>query len=113
MKIILFLFLVVLTGYVYGQDDGYLEYELLSSVSPVYPPRALERGIEGTCVVEYTVSTEGTTNNIRAIDCQPVGIFDEASIAAASQFKYFPRMVNGQTVDVTGVMNRFRFIVEK
>ena len=43
------------------------------------------------------------------IDCQPPGVFEEASLRAALKFKYRPRVVDGLPVEVSGVRNQFVF----
>jgi len=74
---------------------------------------AQSRGIEGYCLVEYTVTTTGATRDIEVIDADPPGIFNNVSIAAAKKFKYRPRVVNGEAIEVQGVRNLFKFELEK
>lgn len=87
--------------------DG--EYLPLAKVPPEYPRAAQSRKISGYCLVEYTVTTAGTTKDIKVIDADPPGIFNKASIQAAKRFKYEPRRVNGEPVEVMGVRNLFKF----
>lgn len=91
--------------------DG--DYLPIVRVQPVYPRRAAERGIEGWVVVELTVTAAGTTTDIRVVDAEPKGIFDQAAIKAAEKFKYKPRMVDGVGVPVSGVLYKFTFELEK
>jgi len=91
--------------------DG--DYLPIVRVQPVYPRRAAERGIEGWVVVELTVTAAGTTTDIRVVDADPKGIFDQAAIKAAEKFKYKPRMVDGVGVPVSGVLYKFTFELEK
>ncbi|HEX4872119.1 MAG TPA: energy transducer TonB [Nevskiaceae bacterium] len=93
-----------------GSDGDYLP---IVKVSPVYPPRALQRQIEGWVLVEFTVSATGTVKDVRAIDADPTGVFEQAAIDAAQKFRYKPRVVAGKPVDVTGVQNVIRFELEK
>ena len=92
-------------------SDG--EYLPIVKIAPVYPRVAQSRGIEGYCLVEYTVTTTGTTRDIVVIDADPPGIFNNVSIAAAKKFKYRPRVVNGAAIEVQGVRNLFKFELEK
>ena len=94
-----------------GSADG--EYLPIVKVAPVYPRRANTRGIEGYCTVEYTVAKNGSIRNPTAIDCQPKGVFERSSVKAALKFKYKPRVVDGQAIEVAGVRNRFTFKLEK
>lgn len=90
-----------------GSSDG--EYLPIVKVSPVYPRRALSRGIEGYVIVEFTVTKSGTVTAPMVINAKPEGIFDRAAMDAASKFKYKPRVVNGEAVAVAGVQNKISF----
>ena len=81
-------------------------------IAPAYPMVALNRGIEGYCLVEYTVTAAGTTKDVVVIEAEPKGIFDKASIEAALRFKYRPRVVDGEPIEVRGVRNLFRYQLE-
>ncbi len=86
------------------------DYLPIVKVAPIYPNRALSRGIEGSCVVEYTVTQLGTTSNPAIIKEQcSSSLFFSASIKAALKFKYKPRFINGEAVEVTGVRNIFTY----
>ncbi len=92
-------------------SDG--EYLPIVKIAPVYPASAQARGIEGYCVVEYTVTFTGTTRDAKVVDADPPGIFNKVSITAAQKFKYRPRVVDGQPVEVPGVRNIFRYELER
>lgn len=94
-----------------GSADG--EYLPIVKVAPLYPRRASSRGVEGYCTVQYTVTKSGSVRDPVAIDCQPSGYFERASIKAALKFKYKPRVIDGQPIDVSGVMNRFTYELEE
>ncbi len=91
-------------------SDG--DYLPIVKIAPIYPPVAQSRGIEGHCLVEYTVTTAGTVRDAVVIDSEPRGIFDRVSIQAALKFKYRPREVNGEPIEVRGVRNLFRYELE-
>lgn len=91
--------------------DG--EYLPMVKVQPQYPRRALTRGVEGYCIVSYTVTKTGSTRDPVAVDCQPKGMFERASIKAALKFKYKPRVENGQPIEVSGVKNKFTYKLAK
>jgi len=92
-------------------SDG--EYLPIVKVAPIYPRRATSRGIEGYCIVEYTVTKNGSIRDPQAVDCQPAGIFERASVKAAAKFKYKPRVVDGEPIEVAGVQNKFTYTLEK
>ena len=98
-----------------GLSSGDGEYLPIVKVAPIYPRRAQTRGISGTCIVTYTVTTTGAIRDPyieNETDCSPKGIFERASIKAALKFKYKPRVVDGQAIEVAGVRNKFTYELE-
>jgi periplasmic protein TonB len=93
-----------------ASGDG--EYLPIVKVAPIYPSRAQSRGITGYCIVEYTVTTSGAIRDSKPVDCQPAGVFEDASVKASLKFKYKPRVVDGVAIEVSGVMNKFTFELE-
>ena len=87
--------------------DG--EYLPIVKVAPVYPRRALKRGIEGYVIVEYTVTVTGKVENPVIVTSKPEGVFDNAAIKSASRYKYKPRVIDGRPVEVPGVRTRINF----
>ncbi|MDX9874646.1 MAG: TonB family protein [Spongiibacteraceae bacterium] len=94
-----------------ASSDG--EYLPIVKVAPIYPRRAQSRGVEGYCIVEYTVTTSGAIRDPRPVDCQPQGYFENASVQAAMKFKYRPRVVDGNPIEVAGVQNKFTYSLEQ
>ncbi|HKI74224.1 MAG TPA: energy transducer TonB [Pseudomonadales bacterium] len=103
-------------------SDG--EYLPIVKVQPVYPRRAVARGMSGWVLVKFTVTPQGTVKHPVVVDhcawaragktkepCHdsPRTIFDAAAIHAARRFKYKPRVVDGQPVATAGVENRITF----
>jgi len=91
-------------------SDG--EYLPIVKVNPVYPRRAQTRGIEGYVLLEFVVTRLGTVENSVVIEAKPPGIFDRAAKNAALKFKYKPKVVNGEPIDVAGVLHRIAFELE-
>ena len=92
-------------------NDG--EYLPIVKVAPIYPRRAQTRGITGYCIVEYTVTTSGAIRDPKPVDCQPSGVFEKASVKASLKFKYKPRVVDGEAIEVPGVQNKFTYELEQ
>jgi len=92
-------------------NDG--EYLPIVKVAPIYPRRAQTRGISGYCIVEYTVTASGAIRDPVAVDCQPSGVFEKASLKASTKFKYKPRVVDGVAIEVPGVQNKFTYELEQ
>jgi periplasmic protein TonB len=91
-------------------SDG--EYLPIVKVAPVYPRRAQQRGITGYVLLEFTVTSTGAVRDPVVIESQPEGIFDNAAIQAALKFKYKPKVVDGEPVEVAGVRNLIKFELE-
>jgi protein TonB len=83
------------------------------TVQPQYPNRALSRGIEGWCLVSFTVTATGTVENPVVVDADPPDIFNNSSIRAVERFKFNPRVEDGVPVPVEGVQYLFRYNVDE
>lgn len=90
-----------------GSSDG--DYVPITKVAPVYPRRAQQRGIEGYVIVEFTVTKLGSVKNPIVVEAKPQNVFEKAAIAAALKFKYKPKVVNGEPMEVSGVQNKISF----
>lgn len=90
-------------------DSGDGEYLPIVKVAPIYPRRALSRGIEGYVIVEFIVTKIGTVRDPIVIEAQPEGIFNQAAMEAAKKFKYKPRVIDGEPTEVAGVQNKITF----
>ena len=90
-------------------ESGDGEFLPIVRVSAVYPRRALQRGIEGYVDVEFTVSKLGSVINPKVTQASPAGIFDQAALDATLKYKYKPRVVNGEPMEVSGVEVRVKF----
>ena len=86
------------------------QYRPLNKPEPDYPRRALAQRLEGDCTVEYDVTASGRVDNPRLVEgaCDSP-LFARPSLAAAKDFIYQPRLVDGQPVTVAGVRNTFRY----
>ena len=99
------------SGALFGSSDG--EYLPILKVAPIYPIRALQKEIEGYCVVTYSVTTSGQTKNIQVLEDECTStLFHKPSIKAAEKFRYKPRVINGQAVEVNGIRNVFTYNIE-
>ena len=95
-------------GFSLGVGEG--DYLPIVKVAPIYPQRALSRGIEGFCVVQYTVTRNGTIRDPVVVESMCTSsLFQNASLQAAHKFKYKPRVIDGQAVEVPGVQNKFTY----
>lgn len=95
------------TGVNIGASDT--EYLPIVTIAPQYPQRALQRGIEGWCLVSFTVNEVGAVEDPVVVDGEPPGMFDQASIRAVQRFRFNPRVENGEPVKTHGVQYVFRY----
>ncbi|MEO0346790.1 MAG: TonB family protein [Pseudomonadota bacterium] len=68
------------------------------AVAPIYPRRALQRGVNGRVKVEFTVGTDGKTREIEVVESSSGSMFDRSALRAISEWEYEPRLVRGQAV---------------
>jgi protein TonB len=97
-------------GLGFGVSDG--EYLPIVKVAPVYPSRAASRGLEGHVVVDYTVTRTGTTRDVTVVESTS-SLFERAAVDSAAKYKYKPRVINGEAVEVPGVRTIIRFELEQ
>jgi protein TonB len=74
-----------------------------------YPEHALENYIQGYVILEFTVTKTGTTKDIKVVKADPPGVFEKAALKAGKNFRYHPKVVNGEAVELTGVRNKVIF----
>ena len=96
---------IKMNGLVSGDGPYFPRFKM----PPIYPLRARNLGIEGSCLVEYTITPSGTVIDVRAIQGKCKNIFKKSSIDAAKKFLYRPMIVNGSPKRVENVRNRFIF----
>jgi len=60
---------------------------LTTRVAPTYPPRELQRGVTGSCVIQYDILASGVTANAQVVRCDSRG-FERASLAAVAQWRH-------------------------
>ncbi len=89
------------------------DYAPVATVTPEYPKRALERGLDGWVVIEFDVNEAGLVENAHVVSARPRLIFDQSALAAVKRFRYAPRIVDGQAVVVEGVRQKISFRLEE
>jgi protein TonB len=103
------------------QSDG--EYLPILKVQPVYPRNALQRGLFGWVIVEFTVDELGRvvdpivvescveSFSPKRLTCEnrPGRTFDRAALQAAAKFKYKPKVIDGVPIETAGVRNLITF----
>lgn len=74
----------------YGTGEGFKGSTLipLSTARPQMPEWACKQGIRGWVEVVFVVSPEGKVGNIRLVDADPRGVFEEAAIESVAHWIY-------------------------
>ena len=94
-----------------GMNIAEGDYLPIVRVAPVYPARALQRGVEGYVDMSFTVTTTGTVKD-PIVMFSTSSLFERAASRAVVKFKYKPRVVDGVPVEVVGVKTRITFKLE-
>jgi TonB family protein len=72
----------------------------LIQLKPLYPARARMRRIEGSVTVEFTVTENGNTKDIKIITADPPKTFNRAAARAIERWRFSPAEVDGKSVQV-------------
>jgi protein TonB len=94
-----------------GMNIAEGDYLPIVRVAPVYPARALSRGLEGYVDLSFTVTSTGTVRD-PIVTFSSSSLFERAAIRAVLKFKYKPRVVDGVPIDVPNVKTRITFKIE-
>jgi periplasmic protein TonB len=70
---------------------------------PVYPPIAKAAGVQGTVVLQATISKAGTIENLRVMSGHPM--LQQAALDAVQHWRYRPYLLDGQPVEVETTVN--------
>ena len=80
------------------RTSSILEGSLIRRVQPAYPPLARSVRVQGAVVLAALIGKEGTIENLRLISGHPMLV--PAAIAAVSQWRYRPYILNGEAIEV-------------
>jgi protein TonB len=97
-----------------GSGFGVSDSELMPiyKIAPVYPRSAAQRGLEGWVMVRFTVTAIGAVRDVEVVESSHK-VFERAAMAAAAKFKFRPRLINGDAVEVTNVYNKIIFALDQ
>jgi protein TonB len=76
---------------------------LLDKVTPQYPAIAKAARIQGTVVLQATISKSGGIENLRVISGPPM--LQQAAMDAVRSWRYKPYLLNGDPVEVETTVN--------
>ena len=75
----------------------------------VYPVEAKDKKVEGYVRVAYDVSVDGSVTNVRVVDSNPPGVFDEAAVAAVRGWRFHPAIGSDGKPVVKELVSRVNF----
>jgi len=78
------------------------------TVNPQYPDAARKKGIEGWVELAFTVTLNGSVEDVEVRNSSPADIFDDAAKRAVKQWRFEPVVRNGQIVPQRALV-RLRF----
>jgi TonB family protein len=67
-------------------------------VQPEFPTRALERRKEGMVALSFMIEPDGTVSDVEVVDTVAGYLFQRPSLGAIRQWRFEPRVRNGQRV---------------
>ena len=68
-------------------------------IEPRFPRRVPAKLDEGWVLIQFDVTTEGRTTNIRILESEPAETFDEAAVKAISRWRFKPPRINGESIE--------------
>jgi protein TonB len=76
---------------------------LLNKTTPTYPPIAKAARVQGTVVLQATISKQGTIEDLRVISGP--AMLQQAALDAVRQWRYRPYLLNNEPVEVETTVN--------
>ena len=83
--------------------EGVMAGMLLLKTDPVYPPVAMAARVQGTVVLQATISKSGSVEDLHVVTGQ--ALLQDAALSAVKTWRYRPYLVNGEPVKVQTTIN--------
>jgi len=71
-----------------GDAQGYVEVIPFNTRRPNVPELAWQNKVNGWVLVAFSITPQGNTRDIRVLDANPRGVFEEKVIAAVNDWQY-------------------------
>lgn len=84
-------------------SSGVVAALLVQKTLPVYPAIPKAAGIQGTVILQATISKAGTIENLRVVSGPPM--LQMAALDAVETWRYRPYLLNGEPVEVETTVN--------
>ncbi|PKG97531.1 M56 family metallopeptidase [Paraglaciecola sp. MB-3u-78] len=82
-------------------------------IEPKYPVEAARDNQEGSVILQFDITQDGSTDNIEVIESFPQQVFDKNAITALKQWTYKPRIQGGQAQIQSGLKVQLDFKLDK
>jgi protein TonB len=76
---------------------------LLQKTQPIYPPIAKAARVQGTVVLQATISKSGTIENLKVVSGP--AMLTQAALDAVRTWRYRPYLLNNEPVEVDTTIN--------
>lgn len=80
-------------------------------VTPNWPRKALEKGIEGFVELEFTIQPDGTVTDVEVVNAGPGKLFVSSSTYAILKWEFTPLTIDGQAL-ARRATQRFDFLLK-
>ena len=87
-------------GRVHVDRHEKLPLKVLEQEFPVYPEAAKKDRLEDSCVIRYTIGTNGRVIDVAVIEHAKHDMFETASLDVIRRWRFRPMVVNGKPVEV-------------
>lgn len=81
-------------------EDSVDKKPVVRTRSLEYPERAKQRDIEGKVVVSVLIGTDGRVKNMKILESNPPGVFDEAVLRSVPRWTFDPAQYKNRSVKV-------------
>ena len=84
-------------------SSGVMVGRIIEKTMPAYPPIAKVTGVQGTVILQATISKSGTIENLRVVSGP--AMLQQAAMDAVRTWRYRPYLLNGEPVEVETTVN--------
>jgi bla regulator protein BlaR1 len=82
-------------------------------IEPKYPVAAARDNQEGSVILQFDITQDGSTDNIEVMESFPQQVFDKNAITALKQWTYKPRIQGGKAQRQSGLKVQLDFRLDK
>lgn len=81
----------------------------LYRVEPRYPDKARQRRADGYVIIQFNIDVHGSPVELEVIEAKPKRLFEREAIEALKQWKYQPKLEQGQAAVQIGKVVKLEF----